>query len=147
MSYALTATTKHLNAPESLGETSNGRAVRWLGIGATAVAVAFLAFDAAMKVLQVTPAVEGTAQLGYPAGVLLPLGLIQVACLALYLTPRTAVLGAVLWTGYLGGAIATHVRVESPLLTHTLFPIYVAALLWAGLWVRDARVRRLLQRR
>jgi hypothetical protein len=147
MSYALTATTKHLNAPESLGETSNSRAVRWVGTGATAMAVAFLAFDAAMKVLQVAPAVEGTAQLGYPAGVLLPLGLIQVACLALYLTPRTAVLGAVLWTGYLGGAIATHVRVESPLLTHTLFPIYVAALLWAGLWVRDARVRRLLQRR
>jgi hypothetical protein len=148
MSYALTAaTTNHLNAPESLGETSNSRAVRWVGTGATAMAVAFLAFDAAMKVLQVAPAVEGTAQLGYPAGVLLPLGLIQVACLALYLTPRTAVLGAVLWTGYLGGAIATHVRVESPLLTHTLFPIYVAALLWAGLWVRDARVRRLLQRR
>ena len=69
----------------------------------------------------------------------------QLACLILYLVPRTAPLGAVLWTGYLGGAIATHVRVGNPLFSHTLFPIYVAAMLWGGLWLRDARVRRLLQ--
>jgi hypothetical protein len=64
-------------------------------------------------------------------------------CLALYLVPRTAIVGAVLWTGYLGGAIATHLRVNDPLLTHTLFPTYVAALLWGGLWLRDRRVRAL----
>jgi hypothetical protein len=88
--------------------------------------------------------VEGTLQLGFPESVIVSLGLIQVACLVTYLVPRTAVLGAVLWTGYLGGAIATHVRVGSPLLTHTLFPIYVAAFLWLGLWLRDQRLRPIL---
>jgi hypothetical protein len=108
------------------------------------VAVVFLAFDAAMKVLQVAPAVEGTTQLGYQTGVILPLGIVQLVCLALYLLPRTSVLGAILWTGYLGGAIATHVRVGNPLFTQVLFPVYVAMLLWGGLWLRDARLRRLL---
>lgn len=75
-----------------------------------------------------------SAQLGYPAGVVLGLGLLELVCLVLYLIPSTSVLGAVLRTGYLGGAIATHVRVGSPLLSHTLFPIWVAALLWGGLW-------------
>jgi hypothetical protein len=72
---------------------------------------------------------------------LITIGLIQVVCLAVYLLPRTAILGAVLWTGYLGGAIATHVRVGNPLFSHILFPIYVAALLWGGLWLRDRRLR------
>lgn len=108
------------------------------------LAVVFLAFDAGMKLLQVTPAVEGTTQLGYQASVIVPLGIVQVVCLIAYLLPRTSVLGAILWTGYLGGAIATHVRVGNPLLTHVLFPVYVAALLWGGLWLRDTRLRRLL---
>ena len=75
---------------------------------------------------------------------LLWIGIIQLVCLVLYLVPRTSVLGAVLMTGYLGGAIATHVRVSSPLLTHTLFPIYVALLLWAGLCLREPRLRALV---
>jgi hypothetical protein len=104
------------------------------------IAVLFLAFDAAMKVLAVPAAVEGMQQLGYPANTLLGIGILQLVCLALYLIPRTAIIGAVLWTGYLGGAVATHVRVGSPLFTHTLFPVYVAALLWLGLWLRNARV-------
>jgi hypothetical protein len=116
----------------------------WTGRILSGLAVAFLAMDASMKLFGVKEAVEGTVTLGYPASVLFGLGIVQALCLALYLIPRTAVLGAVLWTGYLGGAIATHVRVESPLFTHTLFPIYVAALLWAGLWLRDARVRGIL---
>jgi hypothetical protein len=107
------------------------------------LAVAFLLFDAAMKVLEVRPALEGSAELGYPPGVVFGLGLLQLACLAVYLVPRTAVLGAVLWTGYLGGAIATHVRVGNPLFSHVLFPLYVAVPLWAGLWLRDRRVRAL----
>ncbi len=110
------------------------------GVGAL-----FMAFDAAMKVLQAAPAMEGTAQLGYPTSVVLWLGVVQLVCLALYLIPRTAVLGAVLWTGYLGGAMATHVRVENSLFGHVLFPLYVAALLWGGLWLRDLRVRALLR--
>ncbi len=80
----------------------------------------------------------------YPASTIFGIGLVQVVCLVAYLVPRTSVFGAVLWTGYLGGAVATHVRVGSPLLSHTLFPVYVAVLLWAGLWLREPRLRALL---
>ena len=120
------------------------RAAVWGGRVMSGIACLFLAFDASMKVLKVPEAVQGTVDLGYPAGVLLWLGIVQVVCLVAYLVPRTAVLGAVLWTGYLGGAIATHVRLEHPWATHILFPIYVAVLLWGGLWLRDRRLRALL---
>jgi hypothetical protein len=83
-------------------------------------------------------------ELGWPASAILPLGIIQLVCLAVYLIPRTAILGAVLWTGYLGGAIATHMRLGNPLFSHTLFPTYVAALLWVGLWLRDRRLRAII---
>ena len=119
-------------------------AALWTGRILSGLSVAFLAFDATMKVLQLPAAVEGTVQLGYPEHVLLGIGLVQVACLILYVVPRTAVLGALLWTGYLGGAVATHVRVGHPMFSHTLFPIYVATMLWAGLWLRDLRLRALL---
>lgn len=131
-------------AHNSSGHADRSRGALWTGRILSGFAVLFLAFDAAMKVFAVPAAVEGTVQLGYPAGVLFGIGLVQVLCLALYLIPRTALLGAVLWTGYLGGAIATHVRVGNPLLTHVLFPIYVAALLWGGLWLRDRRVAAML---
>ena len=120
------------------------RAAVWGGRVMSGIACLFLAFDASMKVLKVPEAVQGTIDLGYPAGVLLWLGIVQVVCLVAYLVPRTAVLGAVLWTGYLGGAIATHVRLEHPWATHILFPVYVAVLLWGGLWLRDRRLRELL---
>ena len=139
MSYAVSVGTPNTVALASL----TARSV-WTGRTLSCLAILFLLFDAAMKLLRLPAAVDGTTQLGYPADVVVPLGIIQIACLVLYLIPRVAPVGAVLWTGYLGGAIATHVRVESPLFTHTLFPIYVAALLWGGLWLRDARVRALL---
>lgn len=116
----------------------------WIGRVLSGVGVLFLTFDATLKLLRLPMAIEGTSQLGYPAGVVLPLGLVQVVCLVLYVIPRTSVLGAVLWTGYLGGAIATHVRLGNPLFTHVLFPVYVALLLWGGLWFRDGRLRALL---
>jgi len=115
----------------------------WAGRILSGLVVLFLAFDASMKVLTLPEAIEGTTKLGYPAGVLFSLGVVQVICLLLYVIPQTSVLGAILWTGYLGGAIATHVRVENPLFSHTLFPIYVAAFLWAGLWLREPRLRAL----
>jgi hypothetical protein len=117
---------------------------RWTGRILSGFAVLFLLVDAGMKLLALPVAVEGTVQLGYPPSVVVPLGLVLLACLIVYLVPRTAALGAVLLTGYLGGAIATHVRVGNPLLSHTLFPIYVAALIWGGLWLRDGRVREML---
>lgn len=120
------------------------RKVLWGGRVASGFVVLFLAFDATIKVLQLPAALEGSGALGYSASVVLALGLIQVALLVAYLVPRTAVLGAVLWTGYLGGAIASHVRMGNPLFSHVLFPIYVALLLWGGLWLCDARLRSLL---
>lgn len=111
----------------------------------TGIVVLFLAWDMAMKLFLVPQAVEGTAQLGYPVDVLRPLGLVQLGCLILLLIPRTAPLGAILWTGYLGGAVATHVRLGNPLFSHVLSPTYVAAVLWGALWLRDRRVRGLLR--
>ena len=87
---------------------------------------------------------ESFGQLGYPVSLALGIGAVELACLVLYVIPRTSVLGAILLTGYLGGAVATHVRVGSPLLTHVLFPIYVAALVWGGLFLREGRLRALV---
>ena len=117
----------------------------WAGRVLSGLGVLFLAFDAGFKLLQSPVAIQGTVELGYPASALLKIGIIQVVCLIVYLIPRTSVLGAILWTGYLGGAIATHLRIDNPLFSHQLFPIYVAALLWGGLYLRDRRVRALLR--
>jgi len=115
-----------------------------VGRALSAVAVAFLLFDSVGKLLELAPVVAGTTQLGYPEGVVRTLGVILLLCVVVHLIPRTSVLGAILLTGYLGGAVATHVRVGSPLLTHVLFPVYVAAFIWGGLLLRDARVQRAL---
>jgi hypothetical protein len=123
---------------------STPRAALWGGRISSALATLFLTFDASLKVLQVPEALAGSEQLGYPAGTVFWLGVLQLVLVVLYNLPRTSVLGALLWTGYLGGAIATHVRVGNPLFTHLLFPTYVAAFLWLGLWLRDARLRALL---
>ena len=121
---------------------AHGRS-RAAGIACTIVAALFLAFDTILKVLRLDAAVEGTTSIGYPADTVLWIGAIELVCLVLYLLPRTVVLGAVLMTGYLGGAVATHVRISSPLLTHTFFPVYVALLLWGGLYLREPRLRAL----
>lgn len=107
----------------------------------TAIPVLFLAFDAAIKFSSVPAVAESMGQLGWSASQAPLVGVIEFVCLAIYLIPRTSVLGAVLLTGYLGGAVATHVRVEHPLFSHTLFPIYLAVFIWAGLVLRDRRVR------
>ncbi len=116
----------------------------WTGRVLTALPILFLAFDGAAKVANVVPVQEAMAQLGYPADVGVGIGITLLACVALYAIPRTSALGAILLTGYLGGAIATHVRIGSPLFSHTLFPIYIAAMIWGGLYLRDARLRALL---
>jgi hypothetical protein len=116
----------------------------WSGRTLSALAVLFLLFDATVKLLQLPVAVEGTKKIGYPGNIVFILGVIQLVCLIAYLIPRTAVLGAILWTGYLGGAVATHVRVADPLFSHILFPTYIAALLWGGLWLREQRLRALV---
>jgi hypothetical protein len=119
----------------------------WTGRILGGLAVLFLGWDAVMKLLRVPMVVEGTAKIGYPDAVIVPLGVVLLACVVLYAIPRTAILGAVLLTGYLGGAISAHVRMGDPLFSHVLFPIYVAIFLWGSLYLRDARVRAMIGRR
>lgn len=113
----------------------------WLGRIITAIPVLFLVFDTAIKLLNIPAVAQSFRDLGYARNLALELGVLELVLIAIYLVPRTAILGAVLWTGYLGGAIATHVRLDNPLFSQVLFPIYVAAFLWLGLWLRDARLR------
>jgi hypothetical protein len=98
-----------------------------------------------MKLLQVAPVLKASAQLGYSAHAVFGIGVVLAACVALYAIPRTALFGALLLTGYLGGAIATHVRAGDPLFTHVLFPTYVATVAWAGLVLRNGRLRAFLK--
>lgn len=114
------------------------------GYACTGLAASFLAFDVTMKVLELAPAMQATTALGYPPSSVFWIGVVELVCLALYLVPRTAVLGALLLAGYLGGAVATHVRVGNPMASHTLFPIYVALFVWGGLYLRDPRLRAVL---
>ena len=118
--------------------------MRNAGRALSALAILFLTFDAVIKLLQHPEAVKGTAELGFAPSILVPLGAVLLACVVLYAVPATAVAGAVLLTGYLGGAIAAQARVGNPLLSHTLFPVYVAALVWGGLYLRDGRVRAMI---
>ena len=125
----------------TITDQGHSRGALWTGRIISGIAVAFLTLDAVGKLLRVQPVLDGTRQLGYPVEVVFGLGVTLMSCVLVYLVPRTAMLGAVLLTGYLGGAVATHVRVSNPIFTHALFPTYVAALLWGGLMLRDARLR------
>ena len=100
----------------------------------------FLAFDSVIKVLKLAPAVEATTILGYPAQLVVVIGVIEIVCLAAYVIPRTALLGAILLTGYLGGAVASQLRAETPVF-QVVFPLMMGALIWGGLLLRDARLR------
>ncbi len=123
---------------------AHSRRALWTGRVLSGLAAAFLIFDSVGKLLEVQPVIDGTKQLGYPPDIVFSLGVTLLSCVLAYLVPRTSVLGAVLLTGYLGGAVATHVRVGNPLFTHVLFPTYIAALLWGGFMLRDARLRAFL---
>ena len=112
----------------------------WTGRILGGVAAALLAVDGMTKVLELAAAVSATTQLGYSADAVAGLGVTLLVCVLAYVLPPTSVLGAVLLTGYLGGAVATHVRAGSPMLTHTLIPVFVAALLWGSLLLRDPRL-------
>jgi hypothetical protein len=116
----------------------------WAGRILSALTITLLLLDGAMKVLKAQVAVQGTVQLGYPEGVVAGIGAVLLICTLFYAIPRTCVLGAILLTGYLGGAIATNVRVSAPLFTHILFPVYIALMAWGGLYLRDDRLRALI---
>jgi DoxX-like family len=116
----------------------------WSGLALSALAVLFLLVDGVMKVMKAAPSVQGTIQLGYPESVVVGLGAILLVCTLLYVIPRTAVLGAILLTGYLGGAVASQVRVGAPLFSAVLFPVYFGVIVWGGFVLRDRRLRTLL---
>lgn len=115
----------------------------WAGRIVSALVVAFMLFDGGIKVMMLEPAVDGSVQLGYPEGTVFGIGLALLVSTVLYAVPRTAFLGAILLTGYLGGAVATQVRVEDPWF---LFPAFFGVLVWGGLFLRDERVRALVSR-
>jgi hypothetical protein len=118
--------------------------MRRLGCVLSGLVILFMLMDATMKFLQLPIVVETTLQLGWPVSTVVPLGIVLLLSTALYAVPRTSMLGAVLLTAYLGGAVATHARIGSPLFSHVLFGVYVGLLLWAGLYLRDARLRALI---
>jgi hypothetical protein len=113
----------------------------WAGRIIGGLITLFMLFDATIKLVKATPAVEGTVRLGYPAWQVLPIGLLALACAVLYTIPRTAVLGVILLTGYLGGATATQVRVQDPWF---IMPVIMGMLAWGALYLRDDRLRQLI---
>lgn len=114
---------------------------RRLGLGLSALTVLFFFLDAGGKLLQIEPVMKGTVELGWPSSAVIPLGLLLLVGAVLHAVPRTSVLGAIYLTGFLGGAVATHYRIESPLFTHVLFGVYVGATMWAGLVLRYPALR------
>jgi hypothetical protein len=115
----------------------------WAGRIISGLAALFLLLDGVMKLVKPAPVVEATVKLGYPESVIVPLGIVLLTCTVVYLFPRTSVLGAILLTGYLGGAVATHVRVGEGWFP-VFFPIIMGLLLWGGLYLRDDRLRALI---
>ena len=122
--------------------SGRGRTIGWVLSG---LVIAFLLMDATMKLLALPIVLETQEPLGFSgAGLARGLGVLLLACTLLYAAPQTAVLGAILLTGYLGGAVVTHVRVGDPLFSHILFGVYVGVFLWLGLYLRDERLRALV---
>jgi hypothetical protein len=122
------------------------RAQLWGGRAMSALVILFMLFDGVIKLPPLDIVTQTSAQMGLPAdpGFARLLGVIGLISTALYALPRTSILGAILLTGYMGGAIATHLRIGSPLFSHTLFGVYLGVLLWGGLWLRDPRLRALI---
>ena len=118
----------------------------WAGRLMSGLVVAFLAIDVVIKFLRPAPSpvVETFAHVGWPLSLAPVLGTILLASTALYILPKTSVLGAILLTGYLGGAVATQLRAGDPLFSHVLFPTYLGVLLWGGLYLREDRLRALI---
>jgi hypothetical protein len=138
---------KDTNLPSNEAGTPTvpvAKRVLWAGRIMSALPVLFLLVDGVMKLVKPPAVVQATVELGYLESTIVGLGIVLLACVVLYVIPSTSVLGAILLTGYFGGAVATHVRVGSPLFTHTLFPVYLAMLVWGGLFLRNQRLRTLI---
>jgi hypothetical protein len=125
-------------------ENQESRKMIWAGRVMSTVVVLFLLLDAVMKLLKPNMVVEATRQLGYPENTIVGIGIVLLTCVVLFTIPRTSILGAILLTGYLGGAVATHVRLSNSIFSHILFPVYLGLLIWGGLYFRDRRLRALI---
>jgi DoxX-like protein len=122
------------------------KTARWTGRGLTGLVIPFLLLDGAIKLVPWPIVTETMDKIGYGSSEMLArtLGLITIVCTVLYAIPPTSIIGAILLTGYLGGAMASHVRISSPLFSHTLFGLYLGLMVWGGLWLRDKSVRGLI---
>lgn len=119
----------------------SSKATRFTGYALTGAFSLFMLFDVAIKLIRHPMVEETMRQLGFPGGLGFPIGVVEAICLVLYLIPRTAVLGAVLFMGVFGGGIATHLRHADPLFSHVLFGVYLGAFMWRGLWLRNPDLR------
>lgn len=128
----------------SVAATAVTNKALWTGRALSGLAILFLVFDGVTKVLKVTEVMEASAQLQFPDWTIPVIGVVLLCCTLVYAIPQTSVLGAVLLTGYLGGAVASQLRVGNPLFAETLFPIYFAVVVWAGLLLRESRLRALI---
>lgn len=127
------------------GSATSRRAATIAGRAISGVVLAFLSFDVIGKLVQPAAVVEGTVGLGFDAALIPVIGILLLVGVVLYAVPRTAFLGAVWTTAYLGGAVCANVRAELPIAGYVLAPVYVAVLLWAGLYLRSARLRELVR--
>jgi hypothetical protein len=116
----------------------------WAGRILSGLTIAFLILDAVMKILKAEVSAKSTIELGYPESVVVPIGIVLLICTLLYSIPRTAFLGAILLTAYLGGAVTTNLRVGNPLFSHVLFPVYFGAMVWGGVYLRNQRLRTII---
>jgi DoxX-like protein len=121
-------------------------AALWTGRVLSGLVILFLTVDGVIKLVPIQPVIDSMRELGYPTSVSFArfIGVVTLVCTALYAWPRTSLLGAVLLTGLMGGAIAAHLRLDHPLFSHTLFGVYLGLFLWGGLWLRDQRLRQLM---
>ena len=116
----------------------------WIGRVISALVVAFVLFDTVLHLINIPLVQKASVELGLPVGIAPVIGIIELLCILLYAIPATSVLGAILLTGYLGGAVAAQLRVGNPLFGQILFPIYVGLMVWGGLWLREPRLSKLI---
>jgi Ca2+/Na+ antiporter len=140
----MSSATQASEIAQSAARTSSSKTSVWVGRILSGLVVLFLVPDGIIKFIKPAPVIETSAHLGLPLSLANTLGILLLICTAIYVFPRTSVLGAILLTGYLGGAVATHLRVGDPLFSHILFPTYLGVLLWLGLYLRDSRLRALI---
>jgi hypothetical protein len=125
-------------------ENTISKSTRWISYIMSGLVILFMLFDSIMKFVKPPHVIEGTLALGYGEEHLIVIGTLGLISTLLYAFPRTSILGAILLTGYFGGAVATHLRLNNPLFSHTLFTVYFGVLIWGGLWLRNMKLRELL---